>query len=113
MEEGRTRAANRSFLEKLDCHAKGDGKGRVVEVVGIVGYLDRAFGYALVGWFLTNAGWQHDPRETVGLEGALREFATTAKGTLLLSLLAVGLVLFGCFRVIDGLLRKPTEITYA
>lgn len=107
------RAVTRSFLEKLDCSSVSDGKERVVEVVGIVGYLARAFCYALVGWFLINAGWQHDSSETEGLDGALREFAITSNGTLLLLLLAIGLVLFGCFRVVDGLLRKPTEIAYA
>lgn len=107
------RAVTRSFLDKLDCSSIAENKERVVEVIGIVGYLARAFCYALVGWFLINAGWQHDSTETENLDGALREFATTNHGTWLLALLAVGLVLFGCFRVIDGLLRKPTEIAYA
>jgi hypothetical protein len=107
------RAVTRSFLDKLDCSSVDEGKERIVEVVGIAGYLARAFCYALVGWFLINAGWQHDSSETEGLDGALREFATTDYGTWLLALLAVGLMLFGCFRVIDGFLRKPTEIAYA
>lgn len=107
------RAVTRSFLDKLDCTSVTDNRERVVEIVGVVGYLARAFCYALVGWFLINAGWQHDSSETQGLDGALHEFATTSYGTWLLSLLAVGLVLFGLFRIVDGLLRKPTEIAYA
>ena len=107
------RAVTRSFLDKIDRSSLTEGRERVVEIAGIVGYLARAFCYALVGWFLINAGWQHDSSETQGLDGALREFATTNHGTVLLTLLAIGLVLFGCFRVIDGLLRNPTEIAYA
>ena len=107
------RAITRSFLDKLDCSSVSEGRERIVEVVGVAGYLARAFCYVLVGWFLINAGWHHDSRKTEGLDGALREFATTDYGTWLLALLAIGLMLFGCFRVIDGILRKPTEIAYA
>lgn len=107
------RAVTRSFLDKLDCSSVAEDKERTVEIVGIVGYMARAFSYALVGWFLITAGWQHDSKETEGLDGALRELATTAYGPWLLRLLAVGLMLFGCFRVIDAMLRKPSEIAYA
>lgn len=107
------RAVTRSFIDKLDCSSLSEPKQRFVTVIGIVGYLARAFCYALVGWFLINAGWQHDSSETEGLDGALREFAATSHGAWLLSLLAIGLMLFGIFRVIDGILRKPTEIAYA
>lgn len=107
------RAVTRSFLDKLDCTTMAEGKERTVEIVGVIGYLARACSYALVGWFLINAGWQHDSTETEGLDGALRELATTTHGPWLLRLVAVGLMLFGCFRVVDGVLRKPSEIAYA
>lgn len=107
------RAVTRSFLDMLDFTSVAKGKERAVEVIGIIGYLARAFCWALVGWFLINAGWQHDSSKTESLDGALREFAGTNHGRLLLVLLAIGLMFFGCFRVIDGLLRKPTEIAYA
>ncbi|MEO6988734.1 MAG: DUF1206 domain-containing protein [Aquihabitans sp.] len=107
------RAVTRSFLDKLDCSTVAEGKERTVEIIGIIGYLARACSYGLIGWFLITAGRQHDSSETEGLDGALRELATTNHGPWLLRLLAVGLMLFGCFRVIDAMLRKPTEIAYA
>ena len=107
------RAVTRSFLDKLDCTTLDDAKQRTVEILGIVGYLARACAYALVAWFLINAGWQHDSSETEGLDGALRQLATTPQGPWLLRLLALGLLVFGVYRVIDATLRRPTEIAYA
>ena len=107
------RAVTRSFLDKLDCSSLAEGKERTVEIIGIIGYMARACSYGLIGWFLITAGRQHDSSETEGLDGALLELATTNYGPWLLRGLAVGLMLFGCFRVIDGMLRKPTEIAYA
>lgn len=107
------RAVTRSFLDKLDCTLLDEGKERAVEILGVIGYLARACAYALVAWFLINAGWQHDSSETEGLDGALRELATTPQGPWLLRLLALGLIVFGVYRVIDATLRKPSEIAYA
>jgi len=107
------RAVTRSFLDKLDCTSVAEDKRRTVEIFGIIGYLARACAYGLVGWFLINAGWQHDSSETEGLDGALRELGTTAQGPWLLRLLGVGLMVFGCYRIMDAILRKPSEIAYA
>ena len=69
--------------------------------------------FALVGWFLVTAGLQHDPNETRGLDDALRELVGQAYGPPMLAVLALGLVLFGAFRIVDAVLRKPHEITHA
>ena len=69
--------------------------------------------FSLVGWFLVNAGRQHDAGETRGLDQSLRELATTSRGPILLLVLAIGMVLFGAFRVCDAVLRRRSEITQA
>lgn len=107
------RAATRSFLEKLECGSMDEGKQRVVEVLGTVGYAARGSVYALVAWFLVSAGWKHDSSKTEGLDGALDELSTAAYGPPLLFAVALGLVTFGVFRLADAALRKPTEIAYA
>jgi hypothetical protein len=101
----------RSFTDNLDLSSLDEKQRTVVEVLGSAGYLARACAFALVGWFLVTAGRQHDAGETRGLDGSLRELATTGYGPVLLFLLAVGLVLFGAYRVLDGVLRRPSEIT--
>lgn len=106
------RAVTRTFLDELDCSSIAEAKERTVEVLGVAGYLARACTYSLVGWFLINAGWQHDSSETEGLDGALRELAGTSYGPSVLRVVAAGLVLFGVYRVLDAFLRKPAEIAY-
>jgi hypothetical protein len=43
--------------------------------VGVVGYLARAIVYALAGVFLIRAAYEFDPKEAVGLDGALQKVA--------------------------------------
>lgn len=107
------RAVDRSFLDSLDCSRLDERHRRVVEVLGTAGYAARGVAFGLVGWFLVTAGLQHDPTEARGLDGALVELVRQAYGPPLLALLALGLVLFGAFRIVDATLRKPSEITHA
>ncbi|QXC59758.1 DUF1206 domain-containing protein [Aquihabitans sp. G128] len=107
------RAVTRSFLDALDLGRLSPGRRRAVELLGVAGYLARFGAFALVGWFLVDAGLQHDPDETRGLDQALRELATTSQGPRLLLALAVGLVLFGVYRVLDATFRKSSELTHA
>lgn len=103
----------RSYMEDLDVSRLDRRARRGVEVLGAAGYAARGFAFALVGWFLIDAGRQRDPGETRSLDAALRELTTASYGPTLLLLLAVGLVLFGAFRILDGLLRRPTELTHS
>ena len=107
------RAVQRSFLDSLDCSRLDERHRRTVEVLGVAGYAARGVAFALVGWFLVTAGLQHDPNEARGLDDALRELVQQAYGPPMLAVLALGLVLFGAFRVVDAVLRKPAEITHA
>lgn len=104
---------SRSFPEALDLSSLDEAKRRTVEVLGSAGYLARAAAFSLVGWFLVTAGRQRDAKETRGLDGSLRELADTAYGPTLLLVLAIGMVLFGAYRVLDALFRRPSEITHA
>jgi hypothetical protein len=107
------RGVTRSFEDKLDLHELDEAKRRTVVATGVAGYLARGAAYLIVGWFLVDAGLQHDASETRGLDDALHEFATTAYGPPALFVLAVGMVLFGAFRLLDGAYRRPSEITHA
>lgn len=103
----------RSFLDHLDLGSLDQSRRRAVEVLGSVGYIARAVAFALVGWFLLTAGRQGDAKETRGLDESLRELAETSHGPVLLLILAVGMVLFGAYRVLDAILRRPSEISHA
>ncbi|HEX2575242.1 MAG TPA: DUF1206 domain-containing protein [Aquihabitans sp.] len=107
------RAATRSFLDALDLSTLDHQRRKTVELLGVAGYAARAVAFALVGWFLVTAGRQHDADETRGLDGALRELVDKDYGPLLIGALALGLLLFGAYRITDALLRRPSEISHA
>ena len=107
------RGVTRSFLEALDLSSLDESKRRTVEILGTAGYLARGVVFALIGWFLVTAGRQGDAEETRGLDAVLQELADTSHGPILLLVLAVGMVLFGIYRIADAVVRRPSEITHA
>jgi hypothetical protein len=74
--------------------------------VGVVGYLARAVVYALAGVFLIRAAYQFDPKEAVGLDGALQKVADQSFGPLLLGVVAAGLVAYGLFYFVRAAYRE-------
>ena len=107
------RAVTRSFLDKLDCSGLDERAQRLVEVLGIAGYLARGAVYGLTAWFLYAAARQHDADETETLDGALKRLADAPYGPPLLWFVAIGLVTFGLSRLVDARLRKRSELTWA
>ena len=85
------------FLEHLDLSDLEERQRHAVEVIGRAGYFARGVAYALVGWFLVAAGLHHNANESRGLDASLRELTTTAKGPVLLMVLAVGAAWFVAF----------------
>lgn len=104
---------SRKFVDHLDLHDLDPGPRRLVEVLGVVGYVARGLVFALVGGLVITAGFQRDPKESGGLDQALHDLAAADNGPLLLFGLAVGMVLFGAFRVLDGVFRKASDVTWA
>lgn len=103
----------RSFEDHLDLHELDARQTKLVRALGVAGYLARAAVFTLVGWFVVTAGLQRDPEESGGIDQALHELAATDNGPLLLLALAIGMVLFGSFRILDGVFRRAADITWA
>jgi hypothetical protein len=101
------------FLERLDLSRLDDGRRRAVEITGRIGYPARGVAFGLVGWFLVKAGIEHDPDESRGLDQSLQELVDADHGALVLTVLALGLALFGAYRLLDAWYRKPSEITHS
>jgi hypothetical protein len=104
------KAVTRSFAEDLDFSRISAARKPWVCRLGTVGYLGRAVAFGAVGWFLIDAGRQHDPSESRGLDDSLRELTTAPYGPLLLLVVALGLLAFGAFRILDGLLRRDDAL---
>jgi hypothetical protein len=99
----------RKFAKRLRTYKVGSAGEKAVEVVGSAGYTARGAVLALVGAFLVRAAVQYDPSEANGIDGALKKLAAASYGTWLLVAVAIGLFLFGGFRIIDAWLRTPAE----
>jgi hypothetical protein len=81
----------------------GPGTPRGVIIMGRVGLVARGVVFLLVGTFVMFAAIAFDPREAVGLAGALRNLQQQPFGWVLLLAVAIGLTAFGAFQL--GLAR--------
>lgn len=83
----------------------GDGQ-QAVETLARVGLYARAVVFALIGVFFLQAALQHDPKEAKGMDDTLRRVAEAPFGKLALSALALGLIAFGLFSLVEARYRK-------
>lgn len=77
-----------------------------VRWVGRLGYAARALVFSLIGWFVISAALNHDPDRAGGLGEALAQLRAQDEGTLILSVVALGLGLFGVFSLIEARYRR-------
>jgi hypothetical protein len=74
--------------------------------VSLAGLLARMVVFGLIGVFVIKAAVEYDPKEAVGLDGALRRLAGHAYGTWLLGLVAAGLVAYAVFCLLEARYRE-------
>ena len=101
-------AYDAEFMSRLDTSSMSESTRDGVEWSGRVGYAGKSTITAVIGVLLIVAGVRHDPDETEGLSGALRELSDTGWGTALLVFVAVGLFLFAAFSFVEARFRRTT-----
>jgi hypothetical protein len=74
--------------------------------IGVVGLLSRFVVFGLIGVFLVKAALDYNPKDAVGLDGALQRLASHSYGHVLLAIVAVGLVAYGVFCLVDARYRQ-------
>jgi hypothetical protein len=92
----------RKFLEETDTAAMSPEARKGFTVLGVFGYVARAVVFVLVGYGLIQAALDYDPKQAVGLDGALHELANSSYGPPVLWLVAVGLAGFGLYSIVDA-----------
>jgi uncharacterized membrane protein len=77
-----------------------------INVLGVYGLTARGALFALVGGYLINAAWRHDPRYSGGIAGALGGLKQQPYGEWLLGLVAAGLMCYGLYQVAKERYRR-------
>jgi Domain of Unknown Function (DUF1206) len=89
------RGARRKFTDDLT--VPGGTVGRVTVATGTLGYIAKGIAIAIVGILFVAAAVTADPDKATGLDGALKSLADLPFGTVILFVVAVGLVLYGVY----------------
>jgi hypothetical protein len=71
-----------------------------------LGLLARFVVFGLIGSFLVKAAWEHDPKEAIGLDGALRKVIQASYGPVLLTIVAGGLLCYALFCFAESRYRR-------
>lgn len=100
------RAVTRKFEKKLRTGELSRGARRAVVAVGVLGHLARFVVFSIIGWFLIKAAVDFDPKEAVGLDGALAELAQQPYGKWVLGAVAGGILAYGIYAVVESRYRR-------
>lgn len=99
------RGLTRKFEERWRSGEMSETERRWGGRIGVAGHLARAVVFGVIGLFITKAAVEYDPKESIGLDGALQKLVNTDYGPYLLGLTAVGLICYGLFCLVDARYR--------
>ena len=74
--------------------------------VGTIGHVARAVVFGLVAIFLVKAAYNYKANEAIGLDGALAKLYNGAYGSWLLGAVALGLLVFSVFSLVEARYRR-------
>ena len=100
------RGLSQSFRKDLKEEQMGGQERRWYTALGVVGHNARGVVFLLAGFFLVRAAWQYDPKEAIGLDGALAKLAHQSYGHVLLGLTAAGLLAYALFCLVQARYRE-------
>jgi Domain of Unknown Function (DUF1206) len=100
------RGVTGKFRENLKLRKLSEVEDRAFTIVGGVGHVARGVVFGLIGLFLVRAAYQYDPKEAVGLDGALSKVVQQSYGTTLLGIVAGGLIAYGLFCFVEARYRE-------
>jgi len=99
------RGLTRKFEDRWRSGEMSETERRWGGRIGFAGHLARAAVFGLIGLFITKAAVEYDPKESIGLDGALQKLVNTDYGPYLLGLTAAGLICYGLYCFVDARYR--------
>lgn len=93
-----------SFMERFE--GLPHQAARTVRRVGQVGTIARGLVVGIAGILVISAAWTFDPKKARGIDGAFRTLLEQPFGRLLTGIMALGLVAFGVFGLVEAKYRK-------
>jgi Domain of Unknown Function (DUF1206) len=100
------RAVAQTFKRYLRLTEMSPAEQRWTVRAGRFGIAARGFVFCLVGLFLVQAALRYDPTQARGFGGALAELQQRPFGPAFLGLVALGLVTFGIYSVVEARYRR-------
>lgn len=100
------KGVQQEFLPTLRTGEMSSGIRSAVGKLGTAAYVTKGVILALVGYFFLQAAVTYEPDEARGLDSALREVSEQPWGQVALVLIAIGLLAYGLFGLVEARYRK-------
>ena len=94
------------FAEDVKLGQMGARERHAFMAMGRVGLIARSLVFGIVGYFLLQAAISYDPHDAVGVDGVLARVHHEPFGTVLLALVAAGLLVFACHSLFEARYRR-------
>lgn len=100
------KGVSKKFLDNSKVREMGRRVKRGFTAIGVFGHLARMVVFGLVGYGLVKAAVDYNPRNAIGLDGALNKLLHHSYGPLLLGVVAAGLIGFALYSIADARYAK-------
>ncbi len=100
------KAYSAKFREKFNLHEMSTTEDRWATRLGRFGLAARGVVFGIVGFFLIQAARTFDPNQARGIDGALQTLLQQSYGTILMGVVAAGLVAYGVYMLVEARYRR-------
>jgi len=100
------RAVEKKFLKNWKTEQMSPTAQRWGTRSGVIGLPARMVVFTLIGIFVVKAAYDYNPREAIGLDGALQKLASQSYGSWLLGIVAAGLLAYAVFCFFEARYRE-------